>query len=50
MTAQLFWKNFRYVTLIVAVLAAVVTPTPDAITMLLFMAPMIVLYFLSIRV
>lgn len=49
-TPQFLWKNFRYAILIIAVLAAVITPTPDAVTMLVFMAPMIVLYFLSIGV
>ena len=43
-------KNFRYAILIIAVVAAVVTPTPDALTMLIFMAPMIGLYALSIGV
>ena len=32
------------------VVAAIVTPTPDATTMLVFMAPMIGLYFLGIAV
>src|SRR5260370_30015969 len=49
-TPQFLWKNVRYAILLSAVLAAVITPTPDAITMLVFMAPMIVLYFLSIGV
>ncbi len=49
-TPQFLWKNFRYAILLIAILAAVITPTPDAITMLVFMAPMIVLYFLSIGV
>jgi sec-independent protein translocase protein TatC len=49
-TPQFLWKNFRYAILVIAVLAAVITPTPDAITMLIFMAPMVVLYFVSIGV
>ena len=49
-TPQFLWKNFRYAILIIAILAAVITPTPDAITMLVFMAPMVVLYFVSIGV
>jgi len=32
------------------VVAAIVTPTPDATTMLVFMAPMVGLYFLGIGV
>jgi sec-independent protein translocase protein TatC len=32
------------------VIAAIITPTPDALTMLIFMAPMVGLYFLGIGV
>jgi sec-independent protein translocase protein TatC len=49
-TPQFLWKNFRYAILIIAVVAAVVTPTPDAMTMLIFMMPMVVLYFVGIIV
>ena len=34
----------------IAILAAVVTPTTDILTMMIFMAPMLVLYLLSIGV
>ena len=43
-------KNSRYAILIIAVVAAIVTPTPDATTMLVFMMPMIGLYFVGIIV
>ena len=49
-TPRFLWKNFRYAILIIAVLAAVITPTPDAVTMLVFMGPMVALYFVSIGV
>ncbi len=49
-TPKFMMKNFRYAMLIIAVVAAVVTPTPDAMTMLIFMAPMVGLYFLSVLV
>jgi sec-independent protein translocase protein TatC len=49
-TPQFLWKNVRYAILIIAIVAAIVTPTPDALTMLIFMAPMIGLYFLGIGV
>ena len=49
-TPQFLWKNVRYAILIIAIVAAIVTPTPDATTMLVFMAPMIALYFLGIGV
>ena len=41
-------KNRGYVILAIAVLAAVATPTPDPVTMTLAMAPLIVLFELSI--
>ena len=49
-TPKFLLKNFRYAMLIITVVAAVVTPTPDATTMVVFMAPMVVLYFLGVLV
>ena len=49
-TPKFLWKNLRYAILIIAVVAAIVTPTPDATTMLVFMAPMVALYFVGIGV
>jgi sec-independent protein translocase protein TatC len=49
-TPKFLVKNFRYAILIIAVVAAVITPTPDATTMLVFMAPMIALYGLGVGV
>lgn len=49
-TPSFLWKNFRYAILIISVVAAIVTPTPDAMTMLIFMAPMVGLYFVGIGV
>lgn len=49
-TPRFLWKNVRYAILIIAVLAAIITPSPDATTMLVFMAPMVGLYFLGIAV
>ena len=40
--------GWRIAIVAIAVLAAVVTPTVDPVNMALVMAPMIVLYFLSI--
>jgi sec-independent protein translocase protein TatC len=40
----------RYAILIIAIVAAIITPTPDATTMLIFMAPMLLLYFVGIGV
>ena len=49
-TPKFLISNFRYAMVIITVAAAIVTPTPDAMTMLLFMAPMVALYFVSIGV
>jgi sec-independent protein translocase protein TatC len=49
-TPKFLLKNFRYAMVIITVVAAIVTPTPDATTMLVFMAPMILLYFVGVLV
>lgn len=49
-TPQFLWKNIRYAVAIIAVVAAIITPTPDAMTMLIFMAPMLGLYFIGMAV
>jgi sec-independent protein translocase protein TatC len=41
-------KYWRYAIVIIAILAAAITPTVDPVNMSLVMAPMILLYFLSI--
>jgi sec-independent protein translocase protein TatC len=48
--ARMLLRNFRYAILIVFVIAAIITPTSDVTTMLVFAAPMLVLYFVSIGV
>jgi len=50
MTPSFMIKNFRYAILVIFILAAIVTPTPDIINMCVFAAPMIGLYALSIGV
>lgn len=49
-TPKFLWRNVRYAILIISIVAAVITPTPDAMTMLIFMAPMLALYFVGIAV
>jgi sec-independent protein translocase protein TatC len=49
-TPRFLWSNFRYAVLIISIIAAVVTPTTDALTMTIFMMPMILLYLLGIGV
>lgn len=46
--APMLLKQWRYAIVIIAIIAAVVTPTVDPINMSLMMAPLILLYFLSI--
>jgi sec-independent protein translocase protein TatC len=50
MSPSFMLKNFRYAILIIFILAAIVTPTPDVVNMCVFAAPMLVLYGLSIGV
>ena len=47
-TARSLWQRQGYVILAISVVAAVITPTPDPFTMLLTMAPLVLLYELSI--
>jgi sec-independent protein translocase protein TatC len=49
-TPKFLFVNSKYAILVIAIIAAIVTPTPDALTMLLVMAPMIVLYFAGVGV
>jgi len=43
-------KNFRYAILVIFIIAAIVTPTPDIVNMCIFAAPMLGLYAFSIGV
>ena len=43
-------RNFRYAILVITVLAAVLTPTPDALTMLVFMSVLVALYLVGVGV
>ncbi len=49
-TPKLLIKNFRYAMLIITILAAVAAPTPDATTMLIFMAALVLLYLVGVIV
>jgi sec-independent protein translocase protein TatC len=44
------WKHLRYAVLVIFVIAAIVTPTPDIFNMCIFASPMLALYALSIGV
>jgi len=43
-------KNFRYAILVIFIVAAIVTPTPDIVNMCIFAAPMVALYALSVGI
>ena len=41
-------KNSRYAILIIVIIAAVITPTPDVVNLMIFSLPMCLLYFLGV--
>jgi sec-independent protein translocase protein TatC len=49
-SASFMWKNFRYAILVIFIVAAIVTPTPDILSMCIFAAPMVALYGISIGI
>ena len=48
MTPGFLLRNFRYAFLLIVILAAAVTPTSDVVNMMIFAAPLVVLYFMGI--
>src|SRR5712692_1163883 len=49
-SASFMLKNFRYAILLIFIVAAIVTPTPDILSMCIFAAPMVALYGVSIGI
>jgi sec-independent protein translocase protein TatC len=49
-TPRFLIQNTKYAFLVITVVAALVTPTPDAVTMLLVMGVMMLLYFIGVGV
>ncbi len=49
-TPRMMWKAWRYAVVFIAIISALLTPTADAFNMILFAAPMLGLYFLSIGI
>jgi sec-independent protein translocase protein TatC len=49
-TASFLWRKFKYALLAIVVLAAFISPTGDAFNLLLWTAPMVLLYIISIGV
>lgn len=47
---KFLWRNLRYAVLIIFIIAAIITPTPDVLTMCVFATPMLTLYLISIGV
>jgi sec-independent protein translocase protein TatC len=47
-TPKFLLKHSRYAILAIVIVAAIVTPTPDAVTMTLVATPMILLYFVGV--
>jgi len=48
LTARFLAKNFKFALLLIFIAAAVITPTGDPMTQMIFAAPMVTLYGLSI--
>jgi sec-independent protein translocase protein TatC len=46
--AEMLVKNFKYAIVIIAALAAIITPTVDPLNMILVMGPLIILYIIGI--
>jgi sec-independent protein translocase protein TatC len=49
-SASFLWKNIRYAILLIFIVAAIIAPTPDALSMCVFAMPMLALYFIGIGV
>jgi sec-independent protein translocase protein TatC len=49
-TPGFLWHHFKYAVLIIFILAAVLTPTPDVVTQCVFAAPMILLYLVGVLI
>ena len=49
-SAGFLWKNFRYAIVGIVILAAILSPTGDAFNLMLWSAPMVLLYFISIGI
>ena len=49
-SAGFLWRKFKYAFIGIVVLAAILSPTGDAFNLLVWTAPMVLLYFLSIGV
>jgi sec-independent protein translocase protein TatC len=49
-SAGFLWRKFKYAIVIMVALAAVLSPTGDAVNLIIWAAPMVILYLVSIGV
>jgi len=49
-SAKFLWKNFSYAVVIIVIIAAVLSPTGDAFNLMVWSAPMVALYLISIGI
>ncbi len=49
-SAKFLWKNIRYAILVIFIIAAAITPTPDISMVIAFASPMLLLYLIGILV
>jgi len=49
-SARFLWKKFDYALVLIVILAAVLSPTGDAFNLMIWSAPMVALYFISIGI
>jgi sec-independent protein translocase protein TatC len=49
-SARFLWSKFKYAVIIMVAIAAILSPTGDAVSLLIWAAPMVVLYVVSIAV
>lgn len=47
-SAGFYWRHIRYAILLIFIIAAIITPTPDITTMCVFASPMMLLYLVGI--
>ncbi len=47
-TPRFLIRNFRWAVLIIVIVAAIITPTPDVVNLALFAVPTILLYLLGV--
>lgn len=50
LTPGLMWRVWRYAVVAIVIISAILTPTADAVNLMIFAAPMLALYFLSIGI